>query len=158
VAREDAKVRDVVSVAALDDQLPAVWVDPLQMEQVCINLLRNAMDAVQGLAGERRRVSVTTEVTPDGESVIVRVADSGTGIDAEKLATLFDPFISSKRSGMGLGLAICRSLVEAHQGRISASSIPGSGSTFEFRLPVKEDDGSPLNPEPAEAGVASEPT
>lgn len=135
--RSDAKYRGILIVATLGEDLPPVSIDPIQMEQVCINLLRNAMDAVQINDRARRLVSVKSALNAERSEVVVSVSDRGPGISDERLANLFDPFLSSKRSGLGLGLSICRSLVEAHKGRISATSKIGEGSTFEFRLPAK---------------------
>lgn len=134
--RADAKIKNVLVVAELGVDMPPVLIDTIQIEQVCINLIRNALEAVHGLDRDRRIVIVSTRTDESRSEVVVAITDRGDGISQDRLETLFDPFISKKRSGLGLGLAICRSLVEAHQGKISATSTVHQGSTFEFRLPV----------------------
>ena len=115
-----------------------VLVDRVQIQQVLINLMRNAMEAMEGCP--RRRLSVTTTLT-DPETVQVTVADTGTGIAPEMRERLFEAFASTKSSGMGLGLSICRTIVEAHGGRIRAKPAEGGGTEFQFTLvrpPVEE--------------------
>jgi two-component system sensor kinase FixL len=124
----DAKVRLAVSLEPL---LPPVLVDKIQIEQVLLNLIRNALDAMED--SPAREIAITT--APD-ETGFVRVslADSGPGIAPEIAAKLFQPFVTSKEKGMGIGLTICQSIIEAHGGRIWAES--GTGAVFHFRLPA----------------------
>ena len=98
----------------------------------------NAFSAMSGtgLDGARRLVVRTNPV--DQSNVLVEVQDSGTGIAAEKLESIFDPFITSKPEGLGMGLSICRSIIERHGGTISAANNPDRGATFSIRLPVTE--------------------
>jgi signal transduction histidine kinase len=107
--------------------------DRFQIQQVLINLVLNAMDAVADLPEERRTVAVTVRAEPD--RVILVVRDEGPGISPEHLPKLFDSFFSTKREGMGLGLSIARTLVEAHGGRIRAENGPGRGASFSIELP-----------------------
>ena len=114
-------------------KLPVVPVDRIQIQQVMINLLRNAMEAMQSSATRELRVSTMAE----GEAhVRVSVADTGPGLAPEIAATLFQPFITTKGQGLGIGLSICRSIVESHGGRLWMEPNEGRGTVFHFRLPV----------------------
>jgi two-component system sensor kinase FixL len=110
------------------------WVlaDRVQIQQVLLNLIRNAIEAMAGL--EKRQISITAE--PQGEMVCFGVADAGTGISAKIEPQLFQPFVTTKKNGMGLGLSICRTIVEEHGGRIWAQPNPGGGTVFRFTLPA----------------------
>ena len=112
----------------------AVLGDAIQMQQVLVNLVRNAMDAVDGVAPEQRLVRVSTADTAGG--IELRVQDSGHGIAAEDKVRLFDSFFSTKPHGMGMGLSIVRSIVEAHGGSVRAESPADQGSTFIVVLPL----------------------
>jgi C4-dicarboxylate-specific signal transduction histidine kinase len=109
-----------------------VSVDPIQIQQVVINLIRNAVEAV--LDAPRREILVSTRAV-DGAAEI-RIDDSGPGIKAGMMDTLFDSFVSSKQDGMGVGLSICRTIVEAHEGRLSAANREGGGASFRIVLPL----------------------
>ena len=114
---------------------PGVTGDAIQFQQVLINLITNAMDAMQDLPASRRHITVST--SPDKEDGIrVSVADRGTGIGKDELETIFQPFQTSKSAGMGLGLAICKSIVEAHGGKLFAENNIGDGATLSFNIPV----------------------
>ncbi|MGA2786368.1 MAG: ATP-binding protein [Verrucomicrobiota bacterium] len=102
-----------------------------------LNLVLNAFDAMKDSPDDKRAVIVRTR-QPDAASIRVEVSDVGTGISPERLANLFEPFRSSKREGLGLGLSISRSIVEAHKGRLWAENNPDRGVTFYFSLPVHE--------------------
>lgn len=108
--------------------------DRTQIGQVLINLLLNAFDALAAVEPERRSVSIETQVL--GDRVRVTVSDRGKGIAPADLAKVFDSFYSTKPAGMGLGLSIVRTIVEAHGGRIGAESKPGQGASFSFELPL----------------------
>jgi len=130
LCREDV---DVVFHAAED--LPPVVVDPVQIEQVVVNLVQNAMEAIVAFGARERRVRV--ETFHRGErGVEVRVADSAAAALPEDLETLFEPFFTTKPEGMGMGLAICRSIIEDHGGRIWAVRDPAGGAGFSFLLPL----------------------
>ena len=115
--------------------LPTVNGDRLQFQQVLLNLVMNGMDAMVDVPEGRRRLSVRMARNDDGDPEIA-VTDSGHGIDAADLRHLFDWFFTTKKDGMGLGLALCRSMVQAHGGRIWALNNPQGGATFRFTLPV----------------------
>jgi chemotaxis family two-component system sensor kinase Cph1 len=111
--------------------LPAIWADPIQIGQVVLNLVRNALPAMR--EAERREIVITAR--PSGEHVAISVRDSGHGIAEEVAATIFEPFHSSTTRGMGIGLSLCRSIVEAHGGRIRLRRSEG-GAEFVFTLPL----------------------
>ena len=112
-----------------------VFVDAYYVRQVLDNLVRNAREAMEGQDDARLAVSLDRE----GDQAVVRVADNGPGIPPEKLERIFQPFVSTKGKGMGLGLAICREIVEGHTGRIDVDSAVGQGTTFTVRLPLYGD-------------------
>jgi PAS domain S-box-containing protein len=124
----------VVLQTDLSDDLPRVNGDRVQLQQVIINLLRNAMDAMKEIEDRPRQLLIQTE-RDGGENVRLSVQDSGTGFAPEVGDRLFESFYSTKNDGMGIGLAISRSIVEAHQGQIWASLNHGPGATFAFSIP-----------------------
>ena len=109
--------------------------DPIQIQQVVINLVRNSSDAIRESASAERVIDISTNKR--GRSAELLVADSGGGIPADSLEKLFDPFFSTKKEGMGMGLSIVRTIVEAHKGTISAENVNG-GATFRIKLPISE--------------------
>ncbi|MCE7030913.1 PAS domain-containing sensor histidine kinase [Jiella avicenniae] len=117
---------------ALDPAADNVMADKVQVQQVLLNLMRNAIEAMQG--GERRDLTVSTQLL-DGAMVEIAVADTGTGIAPEIAAQLFQPFVTSKERGMGVGLSISRTIVEAHGGRLWTEPNPGGGTVFRLTLP-----------------------
>jgi signal transduction histidine kinase len=113
--------------------LPAVHGDRVQLQQVIINLVMNGIQAMADTADTPRELLIRS--TRDGpEEVVVAVQDLGTGIDPEIEDKLFSPFLTTKPNGMGMGLSICRSIIEAHGGRVWASRNRGPGTTFHFTL------------------------
>jgi len=121
----------------LATSLPLVQGDRVQLQQVILNLIINAIEAMSGASDRLRELLIGTE--QDASSwVLVRVQDSGAGLDPESLDRLFDPFYTTKPDGMGMGLSICRSIVEAHGGRVWASRANGRGVIVQFTLPVGE--------------------
>jgi len=133
---QDEVVRHGVSVEAqLSEGLPLIQGDRVQLKQVIINLIINAVEAMSGVAKGSRTVLISTGQEASA-GVLVSVQDSGSGLDVEHLDRLFDAFYTTKPSGMGMGLSICRSIIEAHGGRIWASRNVGPGATFQFTLPV----------------------
>jgi signal transduction histidine kinase len=132
IVRPDAKAREIQVELALTPRLRSIPGDRVHLQQVLLNLLLNAMDAVAGLPPERRRVRVSTSES-DGE-VRLAVSDSGPGIPPDRLSEIFEPFYTTKSSGsgMGMGLAIARSIVDAHGGRMAAHNNAGAGATVWF--------------------------
>lgn len=109
-------------------------VDPIQIEQVILNLLRNALDALQRQEPGHRHLLVTTGIVSSGANFI-SVQDNGKGIDPNIMNQLFDPFFSTKESGMGMGLSISQTIIQEHNGRIRVDSFPGQGTSFIIELP-----------------------
>jgi two-component system sensor histidine kinase DctS len=133
-ADAEARKRRVRIQARLADDVPDVHGDPILLQQVVLNLLRNAMDAMAATPPASREIRVATEAR-DG-SVTVAISDRGCGIPEELRGKLFEPFFTTKAEGMGMGLNICRSIMELHRGRVWAEPNPGGGTVFSFSLPV----------------------
>jgi PAS domain S-box-containing protein len=133
----DLLERRVSVYTDLSADIPQVMADRVQLQQVIMNLVTNAMDAMAPVTDRQPILRVKSEIR-DGDRVVVAVEDSGTGIDPEKMDRLFDSFFTTKPDGMGMGLSICRSIVEAHNGRLWASAGAPYGSVFRFELPVKQ--------------------
>jgi PAS domain S-box-containing protein len=133
----DARRIDIPVHLALDGDLPLVEMDRIQVEQVILNLLRNALDAMSEADGGHHELVVQTSVVTAG-TVEVRVRDTGVGISPVTKERIFDPFFTTKTGGLGMGLSISRSIIEAHGGRLWAAGNPDRGMTFGFTLPVKQ--------------------
>jgi signal transduction histidine kinase len=130
----------------LADDLPNVIGDRIQLQQVILNLLRNASDAMLGLHDRPRPVLIRTE-REDGDRVRVSVRDAGVGVDAQSMNKLFDTFYTTKSNGMGIGLSVSRSIIERHHGRLWAEPNDGPGTTFSFSIPcapVRVTDAAPV--------------
>jgi signal transduction histidine kinase len=124
----------------LDDNLPLVSADRVQLQQVIFNLITNAIDAMDTVIDRARSLRVTSELK-GSDGVVVKIADTGTGIAPENVDRIFDTFFTTKSQGMGMGLAICRSIVEAHGGTLSASPGDPHGAVFQLILPVSRSTG-----------------
>ena len=154
-----AALRDVLQLLAAELRRQGVRVetelgancwtmaDKVQIEQVALNLILNAAAAMQACPREQRCIRVSAARTDDGR-VVVAVRDTGIGIAAEHLEAVFEPFWTTRREGLGLGLEVCRSILQAHRGAISVEPNPDRGVTFRFQLPAEI--------HPAEAGAAAE--
>jgi PAS domain S-box-containing protein len=130
----DLKRQELAIERRLSKQALWVRVDSVQIEQVLLNLLRNALDALTDLPAQERDLVIESGVQPDG-MVFVAVKDNGPGISGSAMEHLFDPFFSTKESGMGMGLAISQTIMTNHHGKIRADSWPGKGSKFTIELP-----------------------
>jgi two-component system sensor kinase FixL len=132
--RSDLLNRKVAIVLELAPEASEVEGDPVQIQQVLLNLLINACDAMDGLS-EGRRLTIRTRVAGiQDEQVEVSVSDVGKGIADGATERVFEAFVTSKKEGMGLGLAVCRTIIQAHHGRIWCDNNPGPGATFHFEL------------------------
>ena len=136
VARELAN-DDVVLTFEIEHGLKPIRGDRIQLQQVLVNLLVNAGQAMSDQPGSRTVKLRASAV--DGEYLAITVQDSGPGIRPEDMPRLFDAFFTTKHGGMGMGLAICRTTVEAHGGQLSAESAPGAGATFRLTLPYSQE-------------------
>ena len=119
----------------LAKELPLVQGDPTQLQQVLINLIHNAFEAMQDTPSERRVVEIATSTDGTG-TVEVAVRDYGGGIATSTHERLFEQFFTTKDEGLGMGLAIVRSIVEAHDGTIAAENVDGAGARFYLQLPA----------------------
>ncbi|RWG11792.1 MAG: PAS domain-containing sensor histidine kinase [Mesorhizobium sp.] len=130
-----AREADVRVTYELDPAAELVLTDRIQIQQVLLNLMRNAVEAMQGQP--RRELHIATAARPDGMAE-VSVIDTGPGLVPEVSAQLFQPFVTTKKQGMGVGLSICRTIVESHGGHIWAEQAPGGGTAFRFTLRAVE--------------------
>jgi PAS domain S-box-containing protein len=135
--KREVFLRGITIEVQLDPDLPPVVGDRVQIQQVVLNLVLNAADAMADSAPESRRLIIRTEREEEGK-VRVAVRDFGTGLDGQNLQRLFEPFYSTKPEGLGMGLAISRSIVEAHGGRLWASNNPDRGAIFMFTIRVSQ--------------------
>jgi len=106
-----------------------------QLQQIVSNIITNAADAMRAI-GDRTRLLRVKSTTAETERILISFEDSGIGIDTKNLARIFDPFFTTKPQGMGMGLAICRSIVEAHGGSLTVSPGISHGSVFQIALPI----------------------
>ena len=134
----DAAAHSCQLQISLTDELPPVNGDPIQIQQVLVNLIGNAFDAMKGTALEDRKVEVSTGKNGD-QTIVLSVRDHGIGIDEEAQNRLFDRFFTTKPDGLGMGLAIVRSIIEAHDGTIVAENACGGGACFSVTLPISKE-------------------
>jgi PAS domain S-box-containing protein len=130
--------RNVVATLHLDPTLPTVLADRVQIQQVVLNLLMNACEAMVTTPLARRHTMLTTRFLAASEAVEITVQDNGTGIAVGDTERIFQPFVTTKAHGLGLGLAICRSVAEAHHGVLWAENAPEGGSIFHIKIPSRE--------------------
>ncbi|MBU3724338.1 MAG: PAS domain S-box protein [Burkholderiaceae bacterium] len=128
----DARERGITLIQKLDPSLPMLNVDPILIEQVLLNLVKNGIEAMRD--AERRELTI--EIILSGEQIVFSVIDCGHGVPKGIRDRLFDSFYTTKSDGMGMGLNICRSIIESHQGRLWFEDNPDGGCTFRFTLPV----------------------
>ena len=135
LARHDLMSREVTVTTSLESTLPPVNGDPVQLQQVLLNLVMNAADAVRSLPATERRIAIA--LSNGQESTIkMTVSDRGHGIAADHVGKVFEPFFTTKAEGLGLGLSISRTIVEAHGGRLWASNHPDRGAILHMELPA----------------------
>jgi PAS domain S-box-containing protein len=131
----EAQKKRVIVRSDLPDEIPPVLANRVQLQQVMLNLITNAIEAMD-LTTDSPRLLQVTSTLHSPSNVVIAVEDSGPGMDSNDVNRIFDPFFTTKPHGMGMGLSICRSIVEAHDGRLSARSAADRGSVFEITLPV----------------------
>jgi two-component system, LuxR family, sensor kinase FixL len=135
LVHSDAILQNVRISLELEDNLPPVRGDRVQLQQVVLNIMLNAFDAMKQCPASERKVKL--QARAQGEELIkIAVTDCGTGLRGDNLEKFFQPFYTSKRDGLGIGLSICRSIVEAHGGNLWAENNNGTGATFYFTIPV----------------------
>jgi signal transduction histidine kinase len=120
----------------LADDLPSVLGDRVQLQQVVLNLIINAVEAMSSITGRARVLTIRSEWREGPDTVAIAVGDSGVGLDPERAERLFDAFFTTKPEGMGMGLSICRTIISSHGGRLSNANNAEHGATFEFTLPA----------------------
>jgi signal transduction histidine kinase len=133
--QEEVESRRILVRSELMDGLPEVMAERVQLQQVLLNLVMNAVDAMSAVTGRERRLTVKSKL--DVHGVRIAVEDSGTGIDRGYVDRIFDAFFTTKPHGMGMGLSICRSIIESHGGRLWFSSRSSHGTTFYVQLPAE---------------------
>jgi len=134
VARIDIISRGVSVTREFADRLPTVVGDPVQLQQVFLNLVINACEAMESKPADDRRLHLAT--APDADGVRITVRDTGTGVPLDARDRIFEPFVTSKTRRPGLGLAICNSIVSGHGGRLWIEEVPGGGTNFIVWLPA----------------------
>lgn len=134
----ELKENDIKLTFELENNLPPIYVDHVQIEQVIINLIRNSIEALQSSpAKQQRQLTIHSRLTLNN-GIQVRIKDNGPGLDKDQQQKILTPFYTTKANGMGMGLSISRSLVEAHEGSLHFNSKPEKGATFYFTLPIRK--------------------
>ena len=137
IALIDARSNGIAVNRIMDTEDVLVEVDAVQVQQVLANLMRNAVDAMLGARREDVAPEITISAALGADGMVeFSIADNGPGISIEIVDQLFEPFVTTKANGMGMGLSVCRRLIEAHDGSLSVESVPGAGATFTFYLPT----------------------
>jgi signal transduction histidine kinase len=134
--RADLREHGVIPLLELESELPTVLGHKGQLQEVVFNLLRNALDAMKVDPSAKRTLRVCTGKR-GSNAIGISVQDTGPGIAPGQMERIFDPFVTTKKDGMGMGLAICRMIIERHGGQLSASSDIGTGARFEIILPIE---------------------
>lgn len=139
--RHEIESQSIAITTTLARTLPATMGDRIQLQQVVVNLLINSVQAVEAQAKGKREICIGTQLTEDG-ALAFTLRDTGPGIPPNDLDRIFEGFFTTKEAGMGIGLAICQSIIAEHGGSITASNHPGGGAEFRFVIPVEAPDGS----------------
>jgi len=132
--RDEAMRRHITIQTDLASGLPRIMADRIQLQQVILNLAMNGMDAMAETTEDPKELVIRSR--QEGEAMVVQVEDCGIGLNPETAEKMFDPFFTTKPHGTGMGLSISRSIVESHEGRLSALPRPSGGATFQFTLPI----------------------
>jgi C4-dicarboxylate-specific signal transduction histidine kinase len=135
LARSEVERNRVALETHLSDHVPLIFADRIQLQQVILNLIMNTVEAMSEMSDGPRQLLIRTDTDESG-GIVVAVHDSGPGLKTEDLHRLFMPFYTTKPQGMGMGLAICRSIIDAHGGRLWATVNDDRGATFQFTLPT----------------------
>lgn len=137
LARADARWKDRALNLNLAENLPVVPADAVQIQQVLLNLISNSLEAMDGVGGPAAAITITSSLRTDSE-IEVAIADQGSGIEDAAAERVFEPFFTTKEDGMGLGLSLCRSIIDSHSGRMWFSRNDDAGTTFFFTLPASD--------------------
>jgi PAS domain S-box-containing protein len=135
IVRGELERHQVVLESELSDRLPTILADRTQLQQVILNLVMNAVDAMSSVTDRKRSLIVRSEIG-ESDHVLITVEDSGTGIELNNVARVFDAFFTTKAKGMGMGLSICQTIIESHEGKLWFSARNPHGSNFSFKLPT----------------------
>ena len=138
LAEHELRSQDIVLRTELDRTLPPVAGDRVQLQQVLLNLILNALEAMSGVHDRPRELTIAS-TRSDAGTILVEVRDSGEGLEPASAERVFEPFYTTKAQGIGIGLSISRSIVEAHGGRLSARANQPHGAVFQFTLPLAEE-------------------
>jgi two-component system sensor kinase FixL len=141
MVKPDAMLRSCEVNTVLEPELPSIEGDPIQLQQVLLNLVINAFDAMRDTPMSHRKVAIATQRNAHG-SIRVSVRDYGIGIPEEARERVFEQFFTTKAKGLGIGLTIVRSIIESHGGTIAVENADGGGARFDFTLPVRAADSS----------------
>lgn len=131
--RPEAAAREILIVSEIDADLPAIPADPVQLTQALLNIVINALQAID----RQGKVFVKVRLVTSENYLAIQVNDTGPGLPSDKLATIFEPYFTTKPDGHGLGLWIAQQIAAAHQGEINAGSAPGGGAFFILKLPLQ---------------------
>jgi two-component system sensor kinase FixL len=138
LVRPELRESEITLTLDLADDLQPIETDNIQIQQVIFNLLQNGIEAINGSTGGERQLAIRTGRVGE-DSIEISVSDTGGGIPADMMDRLFEPFVTTKPNGMGIGLSISRSIVDAHGGRLWATPNPKRGATFHLRLPTRSE-------------------
>ncbi len=134
IVRNDIIRHGIKITTEIDESPVLIFADKIQLQQVLLNFLRNSMDALERINSDDKKIEVTMK--PVKDTVTVSVRDTGPGIDKDIFGKVFNPFVTTGKTGFGIGLAVSRSIIENHDGKIWAENIPGGGAEFSFRLKI----------------------